>query len=94
MTLGLTFLTLWCLLSLVIARAPEDVDPFCTDTPPSESRLEPALLPSHAATLLDSYNYISLLGDEGTGAVWQQVDLDNNNEAGRGTEVSTHVILS
>ena len=85
----LSCFTLCTLLSLVTARAPEDADPFCTDTLRNESGLEPAPLPSHATILMDSYNYITLLGDEGTGAVWQQVDLDNNNMAGRGTEVST-----
>ena len=72
---------------MVSAGAPEDSDPFCTGELLSEGGLEPPPLPSHAAVLMDSYNYLFLLGNEGSGAVWQRVDLDTNNMEGRGTEV-------
>ena len=81
MILCLQFATLCAHILMVSAGAPEDSAPFCTGD------LFPDELPSHAAALMDSYNYLVLLGDEG-GAVWQQVDLDTNNMVGRGTEVS------
>ncbi len=76
-----SFLTLWTLLSVAAAGAPGDADTLC----PSISGDAP--LPSNAEILMDSYNYLSLLG-EGSVNVWQQVDQDNNNEAGRSTSVS------
>ena len=79
--------TLCVHILMVSAGAPEDSDPFCTGELLSEGGLEPPPLPSHAAVLMDSYNYLVLLGDEGSGAVWQYVDLDTNNMEGRGTEV-------
>ena len=85
---GDTFVALCSLLSVVSAGAPEDSAPFCTGELLSEGGLEHPPLSSHAAVLMDSYNYLVLLGDEGSGAVWQQVDLDTNNIEGIGTEVS------
>ena len=88
MILCLHFATLYTTILMVSAGAPEDSTPFCTGELLSEGGLEPPALPSHAAVLMDSYNYLTLLGDEGSGAVWQHVDLDTNNIQGRGTEVS------
>ena len=74
---------------MVSAGAPEDSAPLiCSGDLFSEGDREPPPLPFHAAVLMDSYNYLVLLGDEGSGAVWQHVDLDTNNMEGRGTEVS------
>ena len=70
------------LVSAVSASAPDDVDPFC-----SNGLTYPRVHPPNTRFLLDSYNYINLLPPH-DGAVWQQVDNDDNNEAGRGTSVS------
>ena len=70
-------------------RAPEDADRLCTVTLPSTGEVQPAPLPANAKVLMDSYDYISLLDSY---SVWQQVDLDDNNDPGRGTEVS--ILLS
>lgn len=35
---------------------------------------------------MDSYNYLNLLSPH-EGAVWQRLDLDNNNVVGSSTEV-------
>ena len=72
------------------ARAPGDADRLCTVTLPSTGEVQPAPLPANAKVLMDSYDYILLL--PGTaGGVWQQVDLDDNNDPGRGTEVRLDV---
>ena len=68
------------LVSVVSAGAPGDEDSFCTNEFPSSA------IPPNSKILLDSYNYINLLPPQDN-AVWQEVDNDNNNEAGRGTEV-------
>ena len=68
-------------------RAPGDSDRLCTVTLPSTGVVPPAPLPANAKVLMDSYDYISLL-PRAIGGVWQQVDLDDNNDPGRGTEVS------
>ena len=76
-------------MSMVSAGAPGDAEPFCTNELPSNSTIPAPPAPVHPPTskiLLDSYNYINLLPPQ-DGAVWQAVDNDNNNEAGRGTEV-------
>ena len=88
MILYLHFTTLSTAILMASAGAPEDSDAFCTGELLSDGGYEPPALPSHAAVLMDSYNYLVLLGDEGSGAVWQHVDLDTNNMEGRGTEVS------
>ena len=77
--------TLCAHILMVSAGAPEDRSPFCTEELLSYEEV-PAL-PSHAAVLMDSYHYNVLLGDEGSGGVWQHVDLDTNNIPGRNTEV-------
>ena len=69
------------LLPVVTSRAPGDGDVFCTDT------LAGVQHPSNVKILMDSFNYINLLPPLG-GAVWQRLDLDNNNAFGVGTEVS------
>ena len=70
------------------ARAPGDADRRCTDELPTNGGVQPAPLPANAKVLVDSYDYILLL-PRADGGVWQQVDLDDNNDPGRGTEVST-----
>ena len=69
------------------ARAPGDGDKLCTVTLPALGR-EPPPLPANARVLMDSYDYITLLPSTSEeSAVWQQVDLDDNNVPGRRTEV-------
>ena len=70
-------------MSMVSAGAPGDAEPFCTNEFPSSSTI---VYPPNSRILLDSYNYVNLLPPQ-DGAVWQAVDNDDNNEAGRGTEV-------
>ena len=74
------------------ARAPGDADILCTVTFPTSGEVQPAPLPANARVLMDSYDYISLLPRD-AGGVWQQVDLDDNNEAGRSTEVANKYTL-
>ena len=62
------------------ARAPGDADSLCSD------ELQSVSLPANARVLMDSNDYILLL-PRADGGVWQQVDLDDNNSPGRGTEV-------
>ena len=73
------------LVSIISARAPGDGDLFCTNELLSSGTIPPSY-PPNSKILLDSYNYVNLLPPQ-DGAVWQEVDNDNNNEAGRGTEV-------
>ena len=73
------------LVSIISARAPEDGNLFCTNELLSSGTIPPSY-PPNSKILLDSYNYVNLLPPQ-DGAVWQEVDNDNNNEAGRGTEV-------
>ena len=65
--------------------APGDEDSFCINELLSSGTIPP-IYPPNSKILLDSYNYVNLLPPQ-DGAVWQAVDNDNNNEAGRGTEV-------
>ena len=75
------------------ARAPGDADRLCTVTLPSNGEVyQPAPLPANTRVLMDSYDYILLL-PRAEGGVWQQVDLDDNNEAGRSTEVANKYTL-
>ena len=77
---------LWlCLLSLASAGAPGDGDAVCADSTLAIVGVA-APLPSNVGTLMDSYDYLTLLAP--SGAVWQQVDLDNNNLPGVTTTVS------
>lgn len=75
------------LLSEVTARAPEDAESICREIP-----LPRPENPPNSRVLMDSYNYVNLLPPHG-GAVWQQVDNDENNEGGRGTEVRKLCVL-
>ncbi len=75
------------LLSVVLAQAPGDGDSFCTSTLPTSGGNPLPPTPPNAKILMDSYSYRNLLPPHDR-AVWQQVDLDNNNAAGSGTSVS------
>ena len=78
------FICLTALLSVVIAQTPGDGDSFCTNTSPG---VAPQVYPVNARILMDSFNYIRLLSTQ-SGAVWQQVDVDNSSSRGRGATVS------
>ena len=74
---------LWSVLVfLATASAPQDVDPFCN----SENFSSPLFSPN-TRVLMDSFHYVNLLPPQ-DGAVWQQVDDDDNNRASSRTEVS------
>ena len=73
------------LVSIITARAPGDGDYFCTIQLPSSGTISP-IYPPKLRILLDSYNYVNLLPPHDN-AVWQAVDNDVNNEAGRLTKV-------
>ena len=64
------------------ASAPGDEELLCTMV-----MTPPPVHPLNSRILMDSYNYINLLPPHDR-AVWQQVDNDINNIAGRGTTVS------
>ena len=64
---------------IMAAGTPEDADALCTGGEYQEPH------PINVVPLMDSHQYLVLLG---SGAVWQQVDLDSNNMRGTGTEVS------
>ena len=72
---------------MACTRAPGDADRLCSILS-STGSIPLAPLPANAKVLMDSYDYILLL-PRAIGGVWQQVDLDDNNIPGRGTEVST-----
>ena len=82
-SLWLVLLTVGNVLSVVTARAPGDGDSRCLN-----STLSRPPLPSNAAILMDSFDYLTLLSNE-PGAAWQQVDLDSINIASSLTSVST-----
>ena len=87
MNCGRTVGVVFCvaiLVSVTSAGAPGDEDSFCTNELP----LSGTTPPTNLKILLDSYNYVNLLPPQ-DGAVWQAVDNDNNNGAGRGTEVKS-----
>ena len=69
---------------VIAASAPDDRDTFCVT---GSSMTPPPVHPPNYRVLMDSFNYINLLPPH-FGAVWQSVDNDTNNQAGRGTEVS------
>ena len=75
-----------CHFSTASASAPGDEDSFCV-TVGQNPLITPPVHPPNARVLMDSFNYINLLPPH-SGAVWQFVDNDTNNQAGRGTEVS------
>ena len=69
------------------AQAPDDADPFCTETLPGIGfnilDYAPEVKP-----LMDSRHYQNLLPPH-TNPVWQEVDNDNNNPSGTNTDVSS-----
>ena len=71
------------LLSVATGRAPGDGDAFCNSTNGVQAQEHP----TNVKILMDSFNYLNLLPPHG-GAVWQRLDLDDNNYDGEGTEVS------
>ena len=74
------------LVSMVSAGAPGDEDIFCTNDSYGVT------IPLNSKILLDSYNYVNLLPPQDN-AVWQVVNNDDNNEAGRGTEVRVLLVI-
>ena len=78
---GIFFICLSAVQSVIIAQAPGDGDSFCTNI------FSPPVSLCNARILMDSYNYIRLLSSQ-SGAVWQQVDVDNSSSQGRGATVS------
>lgn len=72
--------------AVVEAGAPLDADAYCTTSNFMDGLTQ---LPPSRVSLMDSYKYLVLLGDQGA---WQQVDLDSNNSQGRGTEVSPSLL--
>ena len=83
-------LILSCLLSVLSASAPGDEDSFCV-TLDQNPRITPPVHPPNSRVLMDSFNYINLLPPHNA-PVWQFVDNDTNNQAGRGTEVNLTAI--
>ena len=69
------------------AQAPGDEDPHCTETLPSIG-VNILDYPPEVKPLMDSRHYWQLLPLNNMGAVWQQVDDDNNNPSGVTTNVS------
>lgn len=76
-------LILLTMLSAVTARAPGDGDVFCSL---KRSLVIHPVYSSNTKILMDSFDYLNLLPPH-DGALWQQLDLDDNNEIGGGTEV-------
>jgi hypothetical protein len=76
------------LLSVVSAAAPGDGHTPCIN-PATTYPFLAAPHPSNANTLMDSFNYLSLLSDKPPFlSLWQQVDLDSNNVISGSTSVS------
>ena len=78
---GLSVLSGWC-----CAQAPGDEDLFCTETFPSVG-VNILDYPPEVKPLMDSRHYRQLLPPN-LGAVWQEVDNDNNNPSGTRASVS------
>ena len=68
------------------AQAPGDEDPHCTETLPGFG-VNILDYPPEVKPLMDSRHYQQLLPPS-TGAVWQEVDNDNNNPSRQRTRVS------
>ena len=85
---GVLLLALLCVISEVVAQsvAPGDEDDFCVTLRASGNAPIPNYAPN-MAILMDSNNYQNLLPNR-TGAVWQQVDNDVNNDPRITTNVS------
>ena len=88
------FIAVTVMLSLLsgwsCAQAPGDAQSFCTETLPSIG-VNILDYPPEVKPLMDSRHYQQLLPPN-TGAVWQEVDNDNNNPSGTTTNVSFVVI--
>ena len=90
-------LTLILLLLSTIADgtvAPGDEDQFCRDLRAINPEIAP--IPAYSANmrvLMDSWNYQNLLPTR-TGAVWDQVDNDDNNPSGVTTNVSYTISIT
>ena len=80
-------LTLLIFVAVSAGEAPGDgAQPFCEQLRSTET----APIPAYSANmrvLMDSWNYQNLLPPR-TGAVWDQVDNDENNPSGVTTSVS------
>ena len=85
---GVLVLALLCVISEVVAQsvAPGDEEDACRDLRERLIIESPNYAPN-MAILMDSDNYINLLPNR-TGAVWQQVDNDVNNDPTMTTSVS------
>ena len=81
-------LALLCVISEVVAQsvAPGDEEGICQDLR-QQSIIETPNYAANMAILMDSVNYVNLLPPR-TGAVWQQVDNDVNNDPSLTTNVS------
>ena len=88
MVLLRVLLVLYTVASVVVAAgvAPGDEEQFCQDL--RTGGLAPILdYDANMRILMDSYNYQNLLPPR-QGAVWDQVDDDDNNAGGITTNVS------
>ena len=89
MLVALTILIALSVFDGSFAQAPGDADPFCTETLPGIGvnilDYAPQVKP-----LMDSRHFQNLLPPQ-QGAVWQEVDNDNNNPSGTTTDVSWRV---
>ena len=86
------FLLLSVLVATVSTSAPGDEESFCTNDLEASAMTPPPVYSPNSRILMDSYNYINLLPPHDN-SVWQQVDNDDNNIAGRGTSVSLQCII-
>ena len=83
-------LVLLNVLVKVCTVAPGDIDPICSELRRNGIAPKPAYTPN-MSVLMDSYDYRNLLPSR-TGAIWQQVDNDDNNNPGITTNVSIKAI--
>ena len=70
------------------AVAPGDEEPLCEQIRSLLGVAPKLAYPANMTVLMDSWNYQNLLPPR-TGAVWDQVDNDNNNPS----EVTTNVVI-
>ena len=76
---------------MAVGTAPGDEEDFCADLRADGTTLTtPAYSPT-MRILMDSWNYQNLLPPR-MGAVWTQVDNDNNNPQDQTTNVSTFAL--
>ena len=83
-----------CVGAVIVARAsavaPGDEEPLCDELRAVGSIPTPDYDPT-MRVLMDTWNYNNLLPPQ-SGAVWQQVDDDNNNQPGATTNVRIYSI--